>query len=198
MARTRAQAPCANQEIVVEAKPLEVDYRNNNAVLRDVVITQCDMRIEAAEARVTGGLDFENSHWTISGDVRIKAEGGSLRSDKAIVAVPQQAHLAGHHHRRARGVRAAARRRHHLARPRQHHRLRNRQRHGELPRRMPGSPMAATKSPASSWSTTSATQSVQGQARPAPRAATATACASSSSRTSRRRSPRPTDKEKKP
>lgn len=82
-----AAAPtCANQEIVVEAKPMEVDYRNNNAVLRDVIITQCDMRIEAGEARVTGGLNFDNSRWTVSGDVRITAEGGNLRSDQAIVS----------------------------------------------------------------------------------------------------------------
>jgi lipopolysaccharide transport protein LptA len=81
-----APAPCANQEIVVENKSLDMDYRNNNAVLRDVVITQCDMRIQAAEARVSGGLNFENSKWTISGDVRINAQGGSLRSDKAIVS----------------------------------------------------------------------------------------------------------------
>jgi lipopolysaccharide export system protein LptA len=82
-----APAPCANQEIVVDAKqPLEMDYRNNNAVLRDVVITQCGTRIQAGEARITGGLDFENSQWTISGDVRITAEGGSLNSDKAIVS----------------------------------------------------------------------------------------------------------------
>ena len=81
-----APAPCTNQEIVLEAKPLEMDYRNNNAVLRDVVITQCGVRIQAGEARITGGLNFENSHWTISGDVRITAEGGNLSSDKAIVA----------------------------------------------------------------------------------------------------------------
>jgi lipopolysaccharide transport protein LptA len=81
-----APAPCANQEIVVENKSLDMDYRNNNAVLRDVVITQCDVRIQAAEARVSGGLNFENSKWTISGDVRINAQGGSLRSDKAIVS----------------------------------------------------------------------------------------------------------------
>jgi lipopolysaccharide export system protein LptA len=81
-----APEPCANQEIVVEAKPgMEVDYRNNNAVLRDVIITQCDMRIQAGEARVTGGLNFDNSRWTISGDVRINAEGGNLSSDKAVI-----------------------------------------------------------------------------------------------------------------
>lgn len=81
-----APVPCANQEIVVENKSLDMDYRNNNAVLRDVVITQCDVRIQADEARVSGGLNFENSKWTISGDVRINAQGGSLRSDKAIVS----------------------------------------------------------------------------------------------------------------
>ena len=32
-----APAPCANQEIVLEAKPLEMDYRKNNAVLRDLI-----------------------------------------------------------------------------------------------------------------------------------------------------------------
>jgi lipopolysaccharide transport protein LptA len=81
-----AATPCVNQEIVLEAKPLEMDYRNNNAVLRDVIITQCGMRIQAAEARIKGGLNFENSHWTISGDVRITADGGRLSSDKAIVS----------------------------------------------------------------------------------------------------------------
>ena len=127
-----APAPCANQEIVLEAKPLEMDYRNNNAVLRDVVITQCGVRIQAAEANIKGGLNFENSHWTISGDVRITADGGSLSSDKAIVSFRDKLISRGDHHRRAREVRAEARRRHHRARPRQHHRLRNRQRHREL------------------------------------------------------------------
>ena len=81
-----APAPCANQEIVLEGKPLQLDTRTNNAVLRDVVITQCSVRIQAAEADIKGGLNFENSHMTISGDVRITAEGGNLTSDKAIVS----------------------------------------------------------------------------------------------------------------
>lgn len=81
-----APAPCANQEIVLEGKQLQMEYRDNNAVLRDVVITQCNVRIQAAEADIKGGLNFENSHMTISGDVRITAEGGSLTSDKAIVS----------------------------------------------------------------------------------------------------------------
>jgi lipopolysaccharide transport protein LptA len=81
-----APIACANQEIVVDAKPWDIDFRNNDGVLRDVVITQCGTRIQAAEARFKGGLNFENSHWTISGDVRITADGGSMRSDKAIVS----------------------------------------------------------------------------------------------------------------
>jgi lipopolysaccharide transport protein LptA len=78
-------AACANPEIVVEAKPVEINYRNESTVLRDVTIRQCDNRIEAAEARSTGGIAFENSRWTFSGKVRIKAGGGNLSSDKAVV-----------------------------------------------------------------------------------------------------------------
>jgi lipopolysaccharide export system protein LptA len=80
-----APATCANPEIALEFQPLEMEYRKNNAVLRDVEITQCGMRITAGEARITGGLNFDNSQWNISGDVRITVEGGSLTSDKAIV-----------------------------------------------------------------------------------------------------------------
>jgi len=75
---------CA-EKIVLEAVPLDIDYRNNRARFREVVLHQCDVRIEAAEANVVGGLDFENGEWTVSGNVRIKAEGGSLKSDKAVV-----------------------------------------------------------------------------------------------------------------
>jgi lipopolysaccharide transport protein LptA len=75
---------CA-EKIVLSAVPLDIDYRNNKARFRDVVITQCDLRIEAAEANVAGGLDFENGEWTVAGNVRINAEGGKLRSDKAVV-----------------------------------------------------------------------------------------------------------------
>jgi lipopolysaccharide export system protein LptA len=82
-----APEACANPEIKIQAdQPAEIDIRNNNAVLRNVVITQCDKRIEAREARVTGGIDFDNARWTFSGAVRIKAEGGSLSSEKAVVS----------------------------------------------------------------------------------------------------------------
>jgi len=80
-----AESARGTEKIVLEAVPLDIDYRNNKARFREVVITQGDVRIEAAEANVVGGLDFENGEWTVSGNVRIKAEGGSLRSDKAVV-----------------------------------------------------------------------------------------------------------------
>jgi lipopolysaccharide transport protein LptA len=80
-----AQSPRETEKIVVDAVPVDVNYRENTALLRDVVITQGETRIEAAEAFVKGGLDFENGEWTISGNVRIRAEGGNLRADKAVV-----------------------------------------------------------------------------------------------------------------
>jgi lipopolysaccharide transport protein LptA len=80
-----AQSSRETEKIVVDAVPVDVNYRDNTAVLRDVVITQGDTRIEANEAQVKGGLDFENGEWTISGNVRIRAEGGNLRADKAVV-----------------------------------------------------------------------------------------------------------------
>ncbi len=56
-------------------------------MLRDLVITQCSVRIQVAEADIKCGLNFVNSRMTFSCDVRITAEGGSLSSDKAIVSV---------------------------------------------------------------------------------------------------------------
>jgi lipopolysaccharide transport protein LptA len=80
-----AQTPREEQKIVLDAVPVNIDYRKNTASFRDVIITQGETRIEAALAEVEGGLDFENGEWTISGNVRIKVEGGSLKSDKAVV-----------------------------------------------------------------------------------------------------------------
>src|SRR5688500_18163954 len=76
----------STEKIILEAVPVDINMKNNTAVLRDVVITQGATRIEAREAHVKGGLDFENGEWTISGNVRIKAEGGNLKSDKAVVS----------------------------------------------------------------------------------------------------------------
>ena len=81
-----AQSPRENEKIVLDAVPVEVNYRTNTAVFREVVITQGDIVIQAAEAHVNGGLDFVNGEWTISGNVRIHAEGGNLKADKAVVS----------------------------------------------------------------------------------------------------------------
>jgi lipopolysaccharide transport protein LptA len=80
-------ATCADPAIVIDLddKSLNINYRDNSAVLRAVTIRQCDNRIEADEARSTGGIAFENSRWTFSGNVRITASGGNMRSDKAVV-----------------------------------------------------------------------------------------------------------------
>jgi lipopolysaccharide transport protein LptA len=82
-----AETPCAKPEIQIQAdQQADIDIRKNIAHLRNVVITQCNNRIEANEAQVTGGIEFENAKWSFSGNVRIKAEGGSLSSEKAIVS----------------------------------------------------------------------------------------------------------------
>jgi lipopolysaccharide transport protein LptA len=79
-------ADCANAEIVLDARSMQAATRTNDAVLRDVVITQCDTRIEGSEARVSGGLNFESGQLIMTGDVRISAEGGHITSDKAVVS----------------------------------------------------------------------------------------------------------------
>jgi lipopolysaccharide transport protein LptA len=54
-------------------------------VFKDVVISQCAMRVAAEHARATG-LNFANSRWTFDGNVRIDADQrGSIRSDAAVV-----------------------------------------------------------------------------------------------------------------
>jgi lipopolysaccharide export system protein LptA len=72
--------------ISVDAASTEVDYRNNSILLRDVIIEQGDVRVQADEARANGGLNFADSQWTFSGNVRIRAEGGSLNSNQAVVS----------------------------------------------------------------------------------------------------------------
>lgn len=81
-----AQAPRSTEKIVFEGVPLDVHYRDNTLVFRDVVITQGDLVIEAAEAQAKGGVNFDSGDWIISGNVRIRAEGGNLKADKAKVS----------------------------------------------------------------------------------------------------------------
>jgi lipopolysaccharide transport protein LptA len=74
-----------NEATNVDAKTFDVDYKDNTTQLRNVVISQCDIRVKAEHASATG-LNFENSRWTFDGDVQVDVENrGSLRSDRAVV-----------------------------------------------------------------------------------------------------------------
>ena len=64
-----APAPCTNQEIVLEAKPLEMDYRNNNAVLRFGLQGFKDYYLEA------------NNNLTTTNWVTVGREPGATHSD---------------------------------------------------------------------------------------------------------------------
>jgi lipopolysaccharide transport protein LptA len=73
------------QPINLDAASSEVDYKTNTVVFKDVVISQCAMRVSAEHARATG-LNFANSRWTFDGNVKIDADQrGSIRSDAAVV-----------------------------------------------------------------------------------------------------------------
>jgi lipopolysaccharide transport protein LptA len=78
--------PRADRElpINIDAASSEVDYRSNTVVFRDVTITQGTVSVAATMARATG-LDFRDSTWTFTGDVRIRTAGGKLTSDEARV-----------------------------------------------------------------------------------------------------------------
>ena len=91
LALALAQAPAGvapgacEQPINLDAASSEVDYKTNTVVFKDVVISQCAMRVAAEHARATG-LNFANSRWTFDGNVRIDADQrGSIRSDAAVV-----------------------------------------------------------------------------------------------------------------
>ncbi|HEU4626040.1 MAG TPA: LptA/OstA family protein [Steroidobacteraceae bacterium] len=85
-----ANAPAAapgkcNEPINVDAKTFDVDYKENTTQLRNVVISQCDIRVQAEHASATG-LNFDNARWTFDGAVKVDVENrGNLRSDRAVV-----------------------------------------------------------------------------------------------------------------
>jgi lipopolysaccharide export system protein LptA len=76
-----AAAP-AREPIQLDAQSSELDYGTNQLLFRKVRITQGAMSISADQAHATG-LDFENSHWVFSGDVRIIMAQGQLSSEQA-------------------------------------------------------------------------------------------------------------------
>ena len=71
--------------IQLDAASTEVDYKNNNIIFRDVIISQGELKVEAQRAEANS-LNFENGRWTFTGNVRINLQQrGSLQSDRAIV-----------------------------------------------------------------------------------------------------------------
>ncbi len=85
-----AAAPAAEgrrctEDTVVSGDNFAGDYRKNDVELRNVVISQCDIRVQAKKARAKG-LNTENAHWNFDGDVRIDVENrGNLRANDAEV-----------------------------------------------------------------------------------------------------------------
>ncbi|HET9330562.1 MAG TPA: lipopolysaccharide transport periplasmic protein LptA, partial [Steroidobacteraceae bacterium] len=74
-----------HQPITLDAASSQVDYKSNTVDFRQVVISQCNTRVQADHAHATG-LNFTNSRWTFDGNVHIEAEErGTLRSDEAVV-----------------------------------------------------------------------------------------------------------------
>lgn len=63
-----------------------VNYKTQTMICSNVVISQGSTRVTADHARGTGGINFQNSHWTFTGNVHIEAPPrGSLSSDDATV-----------------------------------------------------------------------------------------------------------------
>jgi lipopolysaccharide transport protein LptA len=71
-----------DQPIELVAASSDVDYKNNTLVFRQVTVTQGPLKVEAQQATATG-LDFENSEWNLTGQVRITTADGKLASDDA-------------------------------------------------------------------------------------------------------------------
>jgi lipopolysaccharide transport protein LptA len=76
--------PSKDQPIDLVAASSDFDYRKNTLLFRQVTITQGPMRVEAQEATATG-LNFDNSEWTLSGQVKITVPDGRLESSDARV-----------------------------------------------------------------------------------------------------------------
>ena len=77
--------PSQDQPIDLVAASSDFDYRKNTLLFRQVKITQGPMQVAAQEATATG-LNFENSVWTLSGQVRITMPDGRLESSDARVS----------------------------------------------------------------------------------------------------------------
>ena len=74
------------RKLPIDVASSQIDYKGDTVFLKDVVITQGETKVQADRAHATGLDNFDNSHWTFEGNVRITGEQhGSLKSDVAIV-----------------------------------------------------------------------------------------------------------------
>jgi lipopolysaccharide export system protein LptA len=66
------------------AQSSEIDYKNSFTSFKKVVITQGNLSISADQGQVKGtGVNFQDSHWTFRGSVKISVPQGLLNSDEA-------------------------------------------------------------------------------------------------------------------
>lgn len=80
MRDARARGP-----ITYTASSVVLQYKTQHALLRNVVISQGDLKVSADRAQATG-LNFKDSRWTFTGHVRIDSpDHGNLTSDTATV-----------------------------------------------------------------------------------------------------------------
>ena len=93
-----------DQPIDLVAASSDFDYKNNTLLFKQVKITQGPLKVEAQEASATG-LNFDDSEWTLTGQVKITVPDGKLTSTDAKVTFRKN-QIARAEIRGARGVRA--------------------------------------------------------------------------------------------
>jgi lipopolysaccharide transport protein LptA len=83
-----APAAASQAPILIDAQSSEVDYAKNELLFRKVKITRGPMSVYADLAVAKGqstNLNFEDSQWQFTGNVKIITEQGQLTSDEADV-----------------------------------------------------------------------------------------------------------------
>ena len=76
----------AARRLPIDIASSKVDYKGDTVDFQNVTITQGDTKVQADRAHAVGLDNFDNSHWTFEGNVRINGEQhGSLKSDAAVV-----------------------------------------------------------------------------------------------------------------
>ena len=73
-----------DEPIDLVAASSDFDYRKNELIFKQVRVTQGPLKVEADDASATG-LNFEDSDWTLKGNVKITLPDGMLTSSDAKV-----------------------------------------------------------------------------------------------------------------